>query len=66
MLKSRIFHANALDKHPKLGEQFNVFLATLSDDALVSVNTTEVGPSSSNDFYSFTVLVVYKEDSPAQ
>ena len=60
MLKAQLFHANALDKHPKLHEQINNFASNLDDDSIVSVSTTEVGPAGSHDFYSYTVLIVYK------
>lgn len=61
MLKVQLFHANALDKHSKLHDQLNVFVSKLDDDAIVSVNATEVGPATSGDFYSYTVMIVYKE-----
>lgn len=60
MLKAQIFHANALDKLPKIHEQLNSFLAQLDEDGIVSVNTTEFGPAGTHEFYSYTVLVVYK------
>jgi hypothetical protein len=60
MLKAQIFHANALDKLPKIHEQMNSYLAALDDDAIVSVNTTEFGPAGVHDFYSYTVLVLYR------
>ena len=60
MLKAQIFHANALDKLPKIHEQLNSFLGQLGDDAVVSVNTTEFGPAGTHEFYSYTVLVIYR------
>lgn len=60
MLKSHIFHANSLDKIPKLQEQINTFLADQDDDAVVSINTTEFGPAGTHEFYSYTVLLVYR------
>ena len=60
MLKAHIFHANALDKLPKIHEQLNTFLGKLEDDTIVSVNATEFGPAGTHEFYSYTVLVVYK------
>lgn len=61
MLKARILHANALDKLPKIHEQMNDLISKLDDDAIVSINATEFGPAGVHDFYSYTVLVVYKE-----
>lgn len=66
MLKSHFFHANALDKIPKLHDQINQFLNQLDDDAIVTVNTTEFGPAGTHDFYSYTVLVVYKDKNASQ
>jgi hypothetical protein len=63
MLKSHFFHANSQDKIPKLHDQLNQFFNKLDEDAIVSVNTTEFGPAGSHDFYSYTVLVVYKEQA---
>lgn len=60
MLKAQIFHINALDKLPKIHEQLNNLLDQLDGDAVVSVNTTEFGPAGIHEFYSYTVLVVYK------
>lgn len=60
MLKAQIFHANAVDKLPKIHEQMNDLLAQLDDDSVVSVSTTEFGPAGTHEFYSYTVLVVYK------
>lgn len=60
MLKAQIFHANAVDKLPKIHEQINSFVAQLAEDAIVSINTTEFGPAGVHDFYSYTVLIVYK------
>ena len=60
MLKAEIFHANAADKLPKVHEQFNSFLSKQQDDAIISVNATEVSFSGLQQFYSYTVLVVYK------
>ena len=63
MLKAQIFHANALDKLPKIHEQINSLLSELREDAIVSVNATEFGPAGVHDFYSYTVLVIYKAES---
>ncbi|MHB0913583.1 MAG: hypothetical protein ACYC2Y_09080 [Armatimonadota bacterium] len=63
MLKSQIFHVNSVDKFPKMREMLEEFLSKLGEDALVSVNTTEVGPAGTYNFYSYTVLVIYKEAS---
>ena len=60
MLKAQIFHANAVDKLPKIHEQINNLLSQLDDDAVVSVNATEFGPAGVHEFYSYTVLVIYK------
>ena len=60
MLKAQFFHANALDKMTKVHEQLNSFLSKQQDDAIVSVNTTELGYSGIQQFYSYTVLVIYK------
>lgn len=60
MLKAQIFHANALDKLPKIHEQVNHFIAELDADDIVSVNTTEFGPAGVHDFYSYTVLLIYR------
>ncbi len=63
MLKAQLFHANALDKLPKLHEQINQFLGHLDESALVSVNATEFGPAGTHEFYSYTVLMIYRSDS---
>lgn len=60
MLKAQIFHANALDKLPKIHEQLNSLLSQLDDDSVISVSTTEFGPAGTHEFYSYTVLVLYK------
>lgn len=60
MLKAQVFHANSLEKLPKIHEQMNGFLAELDDDAIVTVNTTEFGPAATHEFYSYTVLVIYR------
>ena len=60
MLKAQFFHANALDKMTKVHEQLNSFLSKQQDDAIVSVNATELGYSGIQQFYSYTVLVIYK------
>jgi len=60
LLKAQIFHINALDKLPKIHEQINNLLGQLDGDAVVSVNATEFGPAGIHEFYSYTVLVVYK------
>ncbi len=63
MLKAQIFHANAVEKLPKIHEQLNDLLGRLGDDDVVSVNTSEVSFSGMQSFYSYTVLVVYKQGS---
>ena len=60
MLKAEVFHANALDKLPKVHEQLNNFLSKIEDDGIISINPTELGYSGIQQFYSYTVLVVYK------
>ena len=60
MLKAHIFHANALDKLPKVHEQLNAFLGQIEDDGVVSINATELGYSGIQQFYSYTVLLIYK------
>jgi len=60
LLKAQIFHANAVDKLPKIHEQINGLLSQLDDDAVVSVSATEFGPAGVHEFYSYTVLMVYK------
>ncbi|MBP6965711.1 MAG: hypothetical protein KBC96_15055 [Armatimonadetes bacterium] len=60
MLKAQIFHANALDKLPKVQEQITQLLGHIGEGALVSVNATEFGPAGTHDFYSYTVLVIYR------
>lgn len=60
MLKAQYFHANAIDKLPKVHEQMNNFLGKQQDDAIISVNTTEISFAGIQSFYSYTVLVVYK------
>ena len=60
MLKAQFFHANAIDKMSKVDEQLNSFLSKIAEDSIVSVNTTELGYSGIQQFYSYTVLVVYK------
>lgn len=62
-MRSHFFHINSLEKLPRLHDQLNTFLGSLDDDAVVTVNTTEVWPSGSGDAYSYTVLVVYREKS---
>ena len=59
-MRSQFFHINNLEKLPKLHDQLNNFLADLDDDAIVSVNTTEVWPNANGDAYSYTVLLVYR------
>jgi hypothetical protein len=61
LLKCQVFHANALDKLTKVQEQINAFLSQHEDDAVVSVNATEFGPAGVHDFYSYTVLIMYKQ-----
>lgn len=60
MLKAQLFHANALDKLARIHEQINSFLRELGDDAIVSVTATEFGPAGTHEFYSYTVLIIYK------
>lgn len=60
-MHAQFFHINSQEKLPKLHDQLNGFLSRLGDDAVVSVNTTEVWPSGSGDAYSYTVLVVYRD-----
>ena len=60
MLKTQIFHANSVDKLPKIHEQLNNLLNPLDKDDIVSVNTTEVSFSGIQSFYSYTLLVVYQ------
>ena len=45
LLKAQIFHANSVEKLPKIHEQFNNLLAHLEKDDIVSVNTTEISLS---------------------
>lgn len=59
MLKGQIFHANAVDKLPKVHEQINNLICNLEKEDIVSINTTEYA-SPQHQFYSYTVLVVYK------
>ena len=61
MLKSHLFHINSQEKYSRLQDQINNFLGQLKDDAVVSINTTEFGPAGTFDFYSYTMLVVYKD-----
>ncbi|GEM_PF-2113279 len=60
MLKAQLFHANALDKLPKVHEQINQLLSRLDDDAIVDVCATEFGPAGTHEFYSYTTLIIYK------
>ena len=60
MLKAQFFHANAIDKMSKVDEQMNAFLGKIDQDSVVSVNTTELGYAGIQQFYSYTVLVIYK------
>lgn len=50
-----------MEKLPKIHEQLNDLLSRLGDDDVVSVNTSEVSFSGMQSFYSYTVLVVYKQ-----
>lgn len=59
MLKTLIFHANSVDKLPKVHEQMNNWGANLNKEDVVSINTTEVSVPSSQ-FYSFTIVVTYQ------
>ncbi len=59
MLKTQIFHANAVDKLPKVHEQMNNLGANLDKEDIVSINTTEVAVPSAQ-FYSFTIVVTYQ------
>jgi hypothetical protein len=64
MLRSQIFHVNAVDKLPKMREMMEDFLHGLGEDVEIeSVSTTEVGPAGTYDFYSYTVLIVYRTKS---
>ncbi len=63
MLKAQLFHANALDKLPKVHEQLNEFLSRLDDDAIVEMAATEFGPSAGHEFFSYTVLLIYKSNA---
>ena len=60
MLKAQIFHANSVDKLPKVHEQMNALVNPLDKDDIVSINTTEVSFSGIQSFYSYTVLVIYR------
>jgi hypothetical protein len=60
LLKAHIFHVNAVDKLPKIHDQLNTFVGQLDEDAIVSVNTTEFGPAGTHEFYSYTVMIIYK------
>ena len=60
LLKAQIFHANAVDKLPKIHEQLNNLLAHLEKDDIVSINTTEISFSGMQAFYSYTLLLVYQ------
>jgi len=60
LLKAQIFHANSVDKLPKIHEQLNNLLNPLDKDDIVSVNTTEVSFSGIQSFYSYTVVVIYR------
>jgi len=59
LLKTLIFHANSVDKLPKVHEQMNNWGANLNKEDVVSINTTEVSVPSSQ-FYSFTIVVTYQ------
>jgi hypothetical protein len=59
MLKTQIFHANAVDKLPKIHEQMNNLCSKLEKEDIVSVNTTEVSFSGVQAFYSFTIVVIH-------
>jgi hypothetical protein len=61
MLKAQFFHVNSQDKIPKLQEMLSQFFGKLDREAIVTVKTTEFGPSGGNEFYSYTVLVLYDE-----
>jgi len=63
MLRAEIIHANASDKLPKVHEQLNNLLSRIDEDSIVSINTTELGYSGIQTFYSYTVLVIYKASS---
>ena len=60
LLKAHFFHINNVEKLPRLQETLTTFLSHLDDDAVVSMNTTEVGPAGSHDFYSYTVALIFK------
>lgn len=59
MLKAQIYHANTVDKLPKIHEQINGLIANLEKDDIVSVNTTEIA-APQQQFYSYTLLVMYQ------
>lgn len=59
MLSAKFFHANAVDKMPKVTEQMNTFLSELAKEDIISVNTTEIGSPSKDAAYSYTVLIIY-------
>ncbi len=61
MLKTSIFHANAVDKIPKIHEQMNNLVSKLQKEDIVSVNTTEVSFSGVQAFYSYTVMVIHED-----
>jgi hypothetical protein len=63
LLKAQIFHANSVEKLPKIHEQMNNLLANLEKDDIVSVNTTEISFSGIQAFYSYTLLVVYRANA---
>lgn len=64
MLRSQIFHVNAVDKLPKMREMIEDFLHSIGEDAVIeNMSTTEVGPAGTSEFYSYTVLMIYRTKS---
>ncbi|MHB1455968.1 MAG: hypothetical protein ACYC0V_03530 [Armatimonadota bacterium] len=59
MVSAKFFHANAVDKMPKITELLNNFLSELSKEDIISVNATEIGSPSKDAAYSYTVLIIY-------
>jgi hypothetical protein len=58
VLKTQIYHANSMDKLPRIQEQMNGLVCKLEKDDIVSINTTEISVPLSQ-FYSYTVMVTY-------
>lgn len=59
MVAAKFFHANAIDKMPKITEQLNNFLSEMAREDIISINTTEIGSPSKDAAYSYTVLIIY-------